>query len=57
MLGCLFFKDWEQIEEDSKEIGYAFIAEPLKWKASKESIEREKEREPQRLAAVSLLKQ
>ena len=49
--------DWEQIEEDSDEIGYAFIAEPLKWKASKESREKEKEREPQRLAAIESAKE
>lgn len=55
-LDVFSLKDWEQIEEDSKEIGYAFIAEPLKWKASKESIEKEKEHEPQRLAAIESAK-
>ena len=44
--------DWEQIEQDSVEIGYSFIAEPLKWKASAESREKELEREPARLKAI-----
>jgi Uncharacterized conserved protein len=48
--------DWEQIEEDSAEIGYSFIAAPLKWKASKESRDKEKAREPARLAAIESAK-
>ncbi len=44
--------DWEQIESDSAEIGYCFIAEPLKWRASSASREIEKAREPERLAAI-----
>ncbi|MCL2112542.1 MAG: DUF438 domain-containing protein [Streptococcaceae bacterium] len=48
--------DWEQIERDSSEIGYSFIAEPLKWKASSESRALETEREPERLAAIESAK-
>ena len=55
-LDVFSLKDWEQIEEDSNEIGYSFIAEPLKWQASKESIANEKEREPQRLVAIESAK-
>lgn len=55
-LDVFSLKDWEQIEEDSNEIGYSFIAEPLKWQASKESIAKEKEREPQRLVAIESAK-
>lgn len=55
-LDVFSLKDWEQIEEDSKEIGYSFIAEPLKWQASKEAIAKEKEREPQRLVAIESAK-
>ena len=55
-LDVFSLKDWEQIEEDSNEIGYSFIAEPLKWQASKESIAMEKEREPQRLVAIESAK-
>ena len=45
--------DWEQIERDSAEIGYSFIAEPLTWKASQTAREQETEREPARLAAIA----
>jgi DUF438 domain-containing protein len=49
--------DWEQIEQDSTEIGYSFIAEPLKWRASKEARDKEEEREPARLAAIESAKE
>lgn len=48
--------DWEQIEEDSSEIGYAFIAIPLKWKASEEAKKLEIEREPARQLAIESAK-
>jgi DUF438 domain-containing protein len=44
--------DWEKIARDSKDIGYAFIPEPLPWKASASARKSEEEREPQRLAAI-----
>jgi DUF438 domain-containing protein len=45
--------DWQQIEEDSAEMGYTLIAEPLVWEPSADAIKIEKEREPQRLAKIA----
>ncbi|HLQ40613.1 MAG TPA: DUF438 domain-containing protein [Tetragenococcus sp.] len=44
--------DWQAIAEDSFDIGFAFIPEPLAWKASPESLAKEIEREPERQAAI-----
>lgn len=51
-LDVFTLEDWEKIARDSQDIGYAFIAEPLPWKASAAARASEQEREPQRLAAV-----
>ncbi len=51
-LDVFSLKDWEKIAEDSLDIGFAFIPEPLKWKASADALSKEAEREPARLAAI-----
>lgn len=44
--------DWQRIAEDSFDIGFAYIPEPLPWKPSQESLEKELEREPARQLAI-----
>ena len=44
--------DWQRIAEDSFDIGFAYIPEPLPWKPSQESLEKEVEREPARQLAI-----
>lgn len=44
--------DWQRIAEDSFDIGFAYIPEPLPWKPSQESLEKEAEREPARQLAI-----
>lgn len=48
--------DWEKIARDSEDIGYAFIPEPLPWKASAAALAKEKEAEPERQAAIQRAK-
>ncbi len=55
-LDVFSLKDWEQIAHDSFDIGFAFIPEPLPWKPSQESLEKESEREPARQLAIKKLK-
>ncbi|MGX7196918.1 DUF438 domain-containing protein [Enterococcus olivae] len=56
-LDVFTLKDWEQIAADSFDIGFAYIPEPLPFKASQADLEKEAEREPQRLAAVQQAKE
>lgn len=49
--------DWEKIAADSFEIGFAYIPEPLPWKASQASLEKEMEREPLRQMAIQQAKE
>lgn len=56
-LDVFSLKDWEQIAADSFDIGFAYIPEPLPWKASAEALEKEAEREPARLAAIQQAKE
>lgn len=49
--------DWEKIAADSFEIGFAYIPEPLPWKASQASLEKETEREPLRQMAIQQAKE
>lgn len=51
-LDVFSLKDWEQIAADSFDIGFAFIPEPLPWKPSQESLEKELAAEPARQAAI-----
>ncbi len=51
-LDVFSLRDWEKIEEDSADIGYAFIPVPLKWKASEDALAKELENEPIRLANI-----
>lgn len=48
--------DWEKIARDSEDIGYAFIPEPLPWKASAAALAKEKAAEPERQAAIQRAK-
>ncbi len=50
-------QDWENIAADSFEIGFAFIPDPLPFKASAADLVKEAEREPQRLAAIAQAKE
>lgn len=56
-LDVFSLKDWEKIAEDSFDIGFAFIPEPLPWKASQASLEKEQEREPARQLAIQQAKE
>lgn len=56
-LDVFSLKDWEQIAHDSFDIGFAFIPEPLPWKPSQESLEKESEREPARQLAIKKAKE
>lgn len=56
-LDVFSLQDWEKIAADSFEIGFAYIPEPLPWKASQEALEKEQEREPARLAAIQQAKE
>ena len=49
--------DWEAIAKDSFEIGFAYIPEPLPWKASPEALLKEEEREPLRQMAIQQAKE
>ena len=49
--------DWAQIAADSFDIGFAFIPEPLPWKPSEAALEKEKDAEPARLAAIAQAKE
>lgn len=49
--------DWQNIAEDSFDIGFAYIPDPLPWKPSKESLAKESQREPQRQAAIRQAKE
>jgi DUF438 domain-containing protein len=51
-LDVFSLKDWQRIAEDSFDIGFAYIPEPLPWKPSQESLEKEIEREPARQLAI-----
>lgn len=48
--------DWQKIAEDSFEIGFAFIPEPLPWKPSGEALAKEVEAEPARQLAIQQAK-
>lgn len=52
VLEVFSIEDWEQIANDSFDIGFAFIPEPLVYKASAEAKEKSLENEPRRLAAI-----
>lgn len=52
VLEVFSIEDWEQIAHDSFDIGFAFIPNPLIYKASKEAKEKSLENEPRRLAAI-----
>ena len=56
-LDVFTLKDWEQIAADSFEIGFAYIPEPLPFKANADDLAKEAEREPERLAAVQQAKE
>lgn len=56
-LDVFSLKDWEKIAEDSFDIGFAFIPEPLPWKASQSALEKEQEREPARQLAIQQAKE
>lgn len=56
-LDVFSLKDWEKIAEDSFDIGFSFIPEPLPWKASQASLEQEQEREPARQLAIQKAKE
>lgn len=56
-LDVFSLQDWEKIAADSFEIGFAYIPEPLPWKASADALEKEQEREPARLAAIQQAKE
>lgn len=56
-LDVFTLKDWEQIAKDSFDIGFAYIPEPLPWKASQESLAKELEREPVRLEMIKQAKE
>ncbi|GAA2907587.1 DUF438 domain-containing protein [Enterococcus pseudoavium] len=56
-LDVFSLKDWEKIAQDSFDIGFAFIPEPLPWKASQASLEKEQEREPARQLAIQQAKE
>lgn len=56
-LDVFSLKDWEKIAADSFDIGFAFIPEPLPWKASAEALEKESEREPARQLAIKQAKE
>ncbi|EOT39949.1 DUF438 domain-containing protein [Enterococcus columbae] len=49
--------DWQQIAQDSYDIGFSFIPEPLKWVPSAASFEKEKENEVKRQAAIAQAKE
>ncbi|KFN93370.1 hypothetical protein TMUPMC115_0445 [Tetragenococcus muriaticus PMC-11-5] len=55
----MFFslRDWENIAEDSYDIGFAYIPEPPLWKAGPSDYAKEKEREPQRQEAIQQAKE
>ncbi|MCF1615948.1 DUF438 domain-containing protein [Tetragenococcus koreensis] len=55
-LDVFSLKDWENIAEDSYDIGFAFIPAPLGWQAGPSDLAKEKEREPQRQAAIQQAK-
>lgn len=57
VLDVFTLEDWERIARDSFDIGFAFIPEPLPWKASAEALAKEEEREPARLAAIQLARE
>lgn len=52
ILDVFSLEDWMRIAEDSREIGYAFIPEPMLWKAGPDAMAKEKEREPLRQLAI-----
>lgn len=56
ILDVFSLADWQQIAEDSLDIGFAFIPEPLPWRPGPESLEKEKEREPLRQLAIQKVK-
>lgn len=56
-LDVFSMKDWEKVAADSFDIGFAFIPEPLPWKASQEALEKEAEREPARQLAIKQAKE
>lgn len=56
ILDVFSLSDWMQIAEDSQEIGYAFIPEPILWKAGPDALAKEKEREPLRQLAIQKVK-
>lgn len=56
-LDVFSLKDWEQIAADSFEIGFAYIQDPLPWKASQEALLKEQEREPLRQLAIQKAKE
>lgn len=56
-LDVFSLSDWERIAADSQDFGYAYIAEPLPWKADQAAYEREAEREPVRQLAIQRAKE
>ncbi|MFV0557993.1 MAG: DUF438 domain-containing protein, partial [Enterococcus sp.] len=49
--------DWEQIAQDSYDIGFAYIPDPLPWKASPHSLVTEAEQEAVRQKAIQTAKE
>ena len=56
-LDVFSLKDWEEIAKDSFEIGFAFIPEPLAFKASQKALADEQDQKPARLAAIAQAKE
>ncbi|GMA45981.1 DUF438 domain-containing protein [Tetragenococcus muriaticus] len=56
-LDVFSLRDWENIAEDSYDIGFAYIPEPPLWKAGPSDYAKEKEREPQRQEAIQQAKE
>jgi len=56
-LDVFSLKDWENIAEDSYDIGFAYIPEPPVWVAGPNDYAKEKERAPQRQAAIQQAKE
>lgn len=45
-------KDWQQIADDSYDIGFSFIPAPAKWLPGKDALQAEKDNEPIRQQAI-----
>lgn len=52
ILDVFSLTDWQRIAEDSLDIGFAFIPQPLTWKPSKKALKQEKEQQADRSEAA-----